>query len=322
MTVLCCGLSEAAALATRLGDEAMHHHMQAFLARVQTTVERYGGSMIQYGVDGCMALFGAPRAHEDHARRAVLAALALQQALPEPQHAEHIALSIGVHTGPVVVGSLGHEAQRLYTAMGETIHLATSLQHAATAGDVLMSSTTYQLVQEEVQGEGWESSTHGTIALAERVYRVHEVVQRRAGVPDRHAQPRSPFVGRAHEVAILHERLAQGERGQGQVIGITGEAGIGKSRLLAEFWRDVQGRQLTRLTGQCLPYGQMSPYLPVLMLLRQRCQIADGDAPETVRTKVYAAAQEVQIGSRGGYRPPAAATGRLRRGWVAGARQP
>jgi class 3 adenylate cyclase/tetratricopeptide (TPR) repeat protein len=297
VTVLCCGLSEAAALATRLGDEAMHHHMQAFLVRVQTTVERYGGSMIQYGVDGCMALFGAPRAHEDHARRAVLAALALQQALPESQHAEHMAISIGVHTGPVVVGSLGREAQRLYTAMGETIHLATSLQRAATAGDVLMSSATYQLVQEEVRGERWEAGTRGTIALAERVYRVREVVQRRAGVPERQAQPRSPFVGRAHELAILHERLAQAERGQGQVIGITGEAGIGKSRLLAEFWRDVQGRQLTRLTGQCLPYGQMSPYLPVLMLLRQRCQITDADAPDTIRTKVYDAAHEVQIGA-------------------------
>ena len=186
---------------------------------------------------------------------------------------------------------------RLYTAMGDTIHLATSLQHAAAAGDILMGSATYQLVQEEVRGELWETDTRGAIPLPARVYRVREVVQRRAGVPERHAQPRSPFVGRAHELAILHERLAQAERGQGQVVGITGEAGIGKSRLLAEFWRSVQGRQLTCLTGQCLPYGQMSPYLPVLTLLRQRCQITDADAPETIRTKVYAAVQEARIGS-------------------------
>jgi class 3 adenylate cyclase/DNA-binding winged helix-turn-helix (wHTH) protein/tetratricopeptide (TPR) repeat protein len=297
VTVLCGGLSEAAALATRLGAEAMHHYMQALLAHVQTTVEQYGGNMVQYGVDGFMALFGAPIAYEDHARRAVLAAHALQQALPEPQHAARLALSIGVHTGPVVVGSLAHEPHRLYTAMGDTIHLATSLQHAAAAGDILMGSATYQLVQEEVRGELWETDTLGTLALPAWVYRVREVVRRRAGVPERRAHPRGPFVGRAHELAILHERLAQAERGQGQVVGITGEAGIGKSRLLAEFWHSVQGRQLTCLTGQCLPYSQMSPYLPVLTLLRRRCQITDADAPETIRTKVYAAVQEARIGS-------------------------
>jgi class 3 adenylate cyclase/predicted ATPase len=297
VTVLCCGLTEAAPLATRLGAEAMHHRMQAFLARAQTTVERYGGSMIQYGVDGFMALFGAPMAHEDHARRAVLAALALQQEPQGQQDAERLAVSIGVQTGPVVVGSLAHDPQRLYTAMGDTIHLATCLQHAAAAHDILIGSATYQLVQEEVQGEVWEVSAHGSRPLPEPVYRVHEVVQRRAGVPGRHAQRGSPFVGRAHELAILHERLAQAERRQGQVVGITGEAGIGKSRLLAEFWRNVQSRQVTCLAGQCLPYGQMTPYLPVLALLRQCCHITDTDAPDTIRTKVYAAVQEAHIGS-------------------------
>jgi predicted ATPase len=275
----------------------MHHRMQAFLARVQTIVERYGGSMIQYGVDGFMALFGAPMAHEDHARRAVLAALALQQEFQGQQDAERLAISIGVQTGPVVVGSLAHDAQRLYTAMGDTIHLATCLQQAAAAHDIVIGSATYQLVQEEVQGEVWEARTHGMIPLAGQVYRVWGVLRRRAGVPERHAQSRSPFVGRVHELAILHERLAQAERRQGQVVGITGEAGIGKSRLLAEFWRSVQSRQVTYLAGQCLPYGQMTPYLPVLALLRQRCQIADTDAPDTIRTKVYAAVQEAHIGS-------------------------
>jgi AAA ATPase domain len=119
--------------------------------------------------------------------------------------------------------------------MGDTIHLATCLQHAASGHDILVGSATYQLVQEEVQGEVWEASTRGMIPLAGQVYRVWDVVRRRAGVPERHAQSRSSFVGRAHELAILHERLAQAERGQGQVVGITGEAGIGKSRLLAEF---------------------------------------------------------------------------------------
>ncbi len=297
VTVLCCGLTEAAALATRLGAEAMYQRMQAFLARVQATVEQYGGSIIQYGVDGFMALFGAPMAYEDHARRAVLAALALRQELWRQHDAERLAVAIGVQTGPVVVGYLPHDRQRLYTAMGDTVHLATCLRHVAPAQAILIGHATYQLVQEEVRGEFWEASTRGAVALVEPVYRVQEVVQRRAGVHGHGAQPRSPFVGRAHELAILHERLALAERGQGQVVGIAGEAGIGKSRLLAEFWRAVQGRQVTCLAGQCLPYGQMTPYLPVLTLLRQRCQITETDAPDTIRAKVSRAVQEGAIGA-------------------------
>jgi class 3 adenylate cyclase/DNA-binding winged helix-turn-helix (wHTH) protein/tetratricopeptide (TPR) repeat protein len=297
VTVLCGGLTDAAALAMRLDAEAMHHHMQGFLGCAQTVVERYGGSIVQYGADGFMALFGAPMAHEDHARRAVLAAFALQQELQGQQGAERLAVSIGVQSGPVVVGRLARGAQQLYTAIGDTVHVATSLQHAAAAHAILIGSATYQLVQEEVQGEVWEAGTPGSIPWPEPVYRVRGVVRRRAGVVGRHAQPRGPFVGRAHELAILHERLAQAERRQGQVVGITGEAGIGKSRLLTEFWRAIQGRQVTYVSGQCLPYGQTSPYLPVLALLRQRCHISDTDAPDTIRAKLYAAVQEAGIES-------------------------
>jgi class 3 adenylate cyclase/tetratricopeptide (TPR) repeat protein len=297
VTVLYCGLSEAAALAGRLGAEAMYQRMQAFLTCAQATAEQYGGSIVQYGVDGVMALFGAPMAYEDHARRAVLAALALQQELQGQPHRERLAVSIGVQSGGVVVGRLAHDRQQLYTAMGDTVHLATRLRHMAPAHAILIGHATYQLVQEEVRGELWEASTPGAAALGEPVYRVHEVVQRRAGVHGHRAQPRSRLVGRAHELAILRQRLAMAERGQGQVVGITGEAGIGKSRLLAEFWRAVQGRRVTCLAGQCLPYGQMTPYLPVLTLLRQRCQITETDAPDTIRAKVARAVQEGAIGA-------------------------
>jgi class 3 adenylate cyclase len=215
VTVLCCGLTEAAALAGRLGAEAMYQRMQAFLARVQATVEQYGGSIIQYGVDGVMALFGAPMAYEDHARRAVLAALALRQELWRQQDAERLAVAIGVQTGPVVVGYLPHDRQRLYTAMGDTVHLATCLQHVAPAQAILIGHATYQLVQEEVRGELWGAPTGGAISLPEPVYRVHEVVQRRAGVHGHGAQPRSPCVGRAHDGDWCCRRLLDhpGDRG-------------------------------------------------------------------------------------------------------------
>jgi class 3 adenylate cyclase len=153
VTVLCAGLVEATAQAAQLGPEAMHCLMQACLATAQQVLPPYGGTLTHISGEGFVALFGAPLAEEDHARRAVLAAVALQQAL-QAHHAGDsppVPLSIGVHTGPVVVGSLGEENHRLYTALGETIELASRLRQRATPGTILLSAATQQLVQTEVQ---------------------------------------------------------------------------------------------------------------------------------------------------------------------------
>jgi DNA-binding winged helix-turn-helix (wHTH) protein len=126
---------------------------------------------------------------------------------------------------------------------------------------------------------------------------VQGMTQRRAGVPRRGTPPRNPFVGRVQELAMLHERLAQAERGQGQLMGITGEPGLGKSRLLTEFRCSVQGRQVTCLDGQCLPYGRAMLYFPVLTLLRQRCGITDSDPPDAIHAKVQRVVKEAHVGS-------------------------
>jgi class 3 adenylate cyclase/DNA-binding winged helix-turn-helix (wHTH) protein len=301
VTVLCCGLTAAAPLAAQLGAEAMHHLMQTFFTSAQTTVERYGGSLLDYGGDGFLALFGAPVAHEDHARQAVLAALELRQrlgtpqALPGHQHRAPLAVSMGVHTGPVVVGGLDINPQRLYTALGTTTALAAHLQHVAPSEGIVLSAATYQLVQEEVQGEEWESSAGSETPLLRPVYTVRGITQRRAGVPRRRSPYYSPFIGRAQELAILQARLAQAERGQGQCIGITGEPGIGKSRLLTEFQRRMGDQQVTVRAGQCLPYGRATPYLPLLTLLRQHCRITDTDLTDAIRANVQHAAQEAHL---------------------------
>jgi class 3 adenylate cyclase len=160
VTVLCGALAEALALAARLGPEAMHHLMREVLALAQETVQRHDGTIIQVSGEGFLALFGAPVAHEDHARRAVLAALALRQRLHALDALRRlppgVALRLGLHSGPVVVGSLADAPQRPYTAAGDTLHLATRLQQQATPDTVLVSATTYALVQDEVQGEACE----------------------------------------------------------------------------------------------------------------------------------------------------------------------
>jgi class 3 adenylate cyclase len=127
--MLCGALAEASALAGRLGPEAMYHLMRDVLALAQATVQRYGGSLLQVSGEGFVGLFGAPVAHEDHARRAVLAALELRQHLRVPAalrgQPHGVAVRLGLHTGAVVVGPLQHDPQRPYTAAGDTLHLAT-----------------------------------------------------------------------------------------------------------------------------------------------------------------------------------------------------
>jgi class 3 adenylate cyclase/DNA-binding winged helix-turn-helix (wHTH) protein/tetratricopeptide (TPR) repeat protein len=301
VTVLCGALAEAPTLAARLGPEAMHYLMYDVLMLAQDTVQRYEGTLTQVSSDGFLALFGAPVAQEDHARRAVSAALELRQRLRAP-HAirgqpHGVALRLGLHTGPVVVGPLAYEPQRPYTAAGDTLHLATCLQQRAAPDTLLVSAATYALVQDEVQGEAC-----ATLALKgpfppEPIYRIRALLQRRAGVPRRGARPLSRFVGRTQELALLHERLAQALCGQGQVIGIAGEPGLGKSRLLAEFVHSLRGRPVTYCEGHCLAYGSATPYLPVRDLFRQLWDLPDAAPATAITATIHQRLREAGVAS-------------------------
>ena len=287
VTVLCGALAEAPTLAARLGPEAMYHLMHDVLALAQDTVQRYEGSLTQVSGDGFLALFGAPVAQEDHARRAVLAALDLRQRLCVPNairgQPHGVEVRLGLHTGPVVVGPLAYEPQRPYTAAGETLSLAIRLRQRATPDTLLVSAATYALVQDEVQGEVGEALLLDGPSTPVPTYAIHGLLRRRAGVPRCGARPLSRFAGRTQELALLHERLAQALGGQGQVIGIAGEPGLGKSRLLAEFVHRLRGRPVTYCEGHCLAYGRATPYLPVRDLLRRLWDLPDA-APATATT--------------------------------------
>ena len=290
VTVLCGALAEAPTLAARLGPEAMYHLMRDVLALAQDTVQRYGGTLLQVSGEGFLALFGAPVAQEDHARRAVLAALELRQRLRTPDalrgQPHGVALRLGLHTGPVVVGPLAHDPQRPYTAVGDTLALATRLQQQAAPDTLLLSAATYALVQAEVQGAAWAAGPSDASVSPVVGYVVHGLLRRRAGVPRRGARLLSPLVGRARELALLHERLALAASGQGQVIGMAGEPGMGKSRLLAEFAHSLNGQSVTYCEGHCLAYGSATPYLPVRDLLRQLWGLPDTAAPDVLTATI------------------------------------
>jgi class 3 adenylate cyclase/tetratricopeptide (TPR) repeat protein len=290
-------LANSTPIAERIGPEAMHTLLNRFFEVALNEVHRYEGTINQFLGDGFMALFGAPLAHEDHARRAVFAALALQRTLKEAHLGEpygvECAFRMGLNSGLVVVGSIGDNLRMDYSAVGDTTNLASRLQDHAAPGDILISESTSRLVQGAVRLEGLPPvQVKGKIEPVS-IYKVVGTLPRRSPIASRSERILSPFVGRERELATLEAVFAQVEASQGQVVGIVAEAGGGKSRLLYEFRQRLQDKQVTYLEGRCLSYGSTMPYHPLLDVLRHNCGISETESPEAIIEKVRFALQEV-----------------------------
>ena len=296
-TVLCGAMHEAAALAGRLGPEGLYRVTQTLGGLAQEVMQHYAGILTALTSEGFTALFGAPVAQEDHAQRAVRAALTLHErlhhhpALGVLLGESHLALQMGLHSGLVVGGWLGQDPQRRYTAVGAPVHLARRLQEQARPGTILVSAATYHLVQAEVQGVPC-----GCLDLEGQpgplpVYAVQGLLRQPGGVAGRGRWAVSPLVGRQPELAALHRALAQAGAGQGQVVALVGEAGVGKSRLVAELVQAPPTRGWQVLASAAVSYGQAPPYGPVRDLLTRWTQVEDRDDPRTIAAKVTAHVQ-------------------------------
>lgn len=300
VSVLFCDLVGSTALAERLGAETMHDLLNRFFELALAEVHRLEGTINQFLGDGFMALFGAPIAHEDHAWRAVLAALGLQKQIRD-KSAElgsdlgaELSVRMGINTGWVVVGGIGDHLRMDYTAIGDTTNLAARLQQVARPGTILVSEAVARLVQGPVllaelppvlvKGKAEPIRPFEVVGLAER----SESEAQAEGAL-------SPFVGRKRELAVLDELVDLAASGEGQVVGIAGEAGAGKSRLLHELRLRRWGRDAARLSGRCLSYGSGVPYLPWLHLLRSAWQIGESEAPAQVVAKVRSGLEAVGL---------------------------
>jgi class 3 adenylate cyclase/tetratricopeptide (TPR) repeat protein len=292
VTVLFCDLVGSTALAERLGPDAMHDLLNRVFETALAEVHRYEGTVNQFLGDGFMALFGAPLAHEDHARRAALAALGVARALERPlvlDAGAQVTLTtrMGLNTGLVVVGAIGDNLRMDYTAVGDCTHLAARLQQHATPGSILVSQATARLIEGHVALEPLGALDLRGFSSPVTAFRLTGAAPVLGAEPPTRRAP-GHFVGREREVATLRGLVGEVAQGQGRVAGIVGEPGVGKSRLLAELRRGV-GAQVAWLEGRCLSYGSAIPYLPVLDLLRQACAIVDADPPERAAEKVRAA---------------------------------
>jgi class 3 adenylate cyclase/tetratricopeptide (TPR) repeat protein len=297
VTVLFCDVANSTPIAERLGPEHMHTLLNRFFELALDAVHRYEGTINQFLGDGFMALFGAPLAHEDHARRGVLSALALQRTLQEADvgkpYGEECQFRMGLNSGLVVVGSIGDNLRMDYSAIGDTTNLASRLQQLAEPGTILVSESTSRLVQGAVRLEALQPVEVKGKTERVPIYKVIGTFPRRSPIASRSERTLSPFVGRERELATLEALVAQVEAGQGQVVGIVAEAGGGKSRLLYEFRQRLQDKRVTYLEGRCLSYGSSIPYHPLIDVLRHHCGISETDSPETIHEKVRFALQEV-----------------------------
>jgi class 3 adenylate cyclase/tetratricopeptide (TPR) repeat protein len=298
VTVLFCDIVNSTPLTERLGAEGMRDLVRAFLEASLAEVHRYGGTAPQFTGDGFMALFGAPLTQEDHVRRALLAALAVQRALHEGGEAadpELFALTvrIGIHTGPVVFGPVADKLSMDYTVIGDTANVAARLQQAAEPGKILLSEATCLLAQGYARVEPVGPLILKGKAEPISAFRLIAVSHRRSGLRESPSPRTAVFVDRESELAILNNFLRQVENGHGQAVGLVGEPGIGKSRLLAEFRRQVAGGRASWVEGRCLSYGTAIPYLLALDLLRSNCGILEADMPDVVADKVRAGMREV-----------------------------
>jgi class 3 adenylate cyclase/tetratricopeptide (TPR) repeat protein len=291
VTVLFVDVSGFTSLSERLDPEDVHRLMTRAFELMLAEVHRYEGTVNQFLGDGIMALFGAPIAHEDHARRAVHAALGICAAVEgyraELQRSQGMDFHVrqGLNTGLVVVGSIGSDLRMDYTAVGDTTNVAARLQQAADRGRVLVSEATYRLV------EGYfHTRPLGHMALkgkAEPV-RAWEVVSARAARTRLDVEAErglTPYVGRARELRLLQECFERTRSGQGQVAFVVGEPGIGKSRLLYEFRRWL-GDQATWLEGRCISFGRSIALHPVIDMMKRNFRIEEDDDAATIAAKV------------------------------------
>ncbi|HUR73203.1 MAG TPA: adenylate/guanylate cyclase domain-containing protein [Sporichthya sp.] len=286
VTVLFADVARSMDLAQLLDADELTEVMQGLFALCQRAVEEFGGIVDKFTGDGVMALFGAPVAQEDHARRGCHAALRLVQeaaayGVTLRQRGVELAVRVGLNSGEVVAGSVGEA----FTAVGHTVGLAQRMESAATPGSVCMSEYTAALVGREFRLRDLGPTAVKGSSVPVRVFALDGAV----GGSSRAARRRSGsarLVGRDDEVAALEAALVGAEAGSAQVIGLVGEAGAGKSRLCEELARRAGelGVRVRRCAG--VSHAQAVPLLPILGLFQDYFDVEEGDAPAEVRARV------------------------------------
>jgi class 3 adenylate cyclase len=265
LTVMFCDLVNSTMLSERLDPEELRDVMQAYQQACVAAITSFDGYVAKYLGDGLLVYFGYPTAHEDEAARAVQAGLAIVDKLRSAELPHHLHVRVGIHTGLVVAGEMGSGKYPEHLAIvGETPNIAARLQEQAPSDSVVISAITYHLVAGLFECEDMGQRMLKGISRPLSVYRVvrGSEAQTRFEVAVRAGL--TPLVGREHELGLLQERWEKARQGEGQMVLLSGEAGIGKSRLVQTLENRVIIEGATRIQFRCSAYHQSSAFYPII----------------------------------------------------------
>ena len=277
LTVMFCDLVGSTALSEKLDPEELRSLLHAYRTLCGDVIARYDGFVARYVGDGILTYFGWPTAHEEDAERAVRAALEIVHTVKRASSTEDLSVRIGIATGPVVVGETAGAGDQSKLAVGSTPNLAARLQGLAAADQIVIAASTRRLV-----GNAFELTDLGEHDLKGIAEPVHAWRVERALVTEsrfdanRGGSALTPLVGREEELDLLLRRWSQARDGEGQVVLLSGEPGIGKSRILSALRERLEAQGVQALRFQCSPYYVNSAFWPSHRQLRTGVEVHPG----------------------------------------------
>ncbi len=306
VTILICDLEGSTSLTEKLGDEKAFSIIDELFGILTQQVHKYEGTVQEFRGDGIMALFGAPIALENAAQRAVSSALAIHQEVTKFSHriqeedqGTAMRMRIGIHNGPVILGTIGSDLRLEFQIIGDTVNLAARVQSLADPGTIYVTEEIFKLTEGFFRFEGLGEKQVKGKETPIKVYRViaPSSLRTRFDVSAEHGL--TPFIGRQREMELLLDGLKRTKSGQGQTFSLISEAGLGKSRLLYEFRKAVANEELTFLEGQCISNGRRQAYYPLIAILRSNFNVLEGEDDPAIRTKVQKGLENLGVEETG-----------------------
>ena len=303
VTVMFCDMEGYTAFAEELGPEKAYRIMDKIYELLIHSVHDFGGTVNEMTGDGIMALFGAPIALEDAHQRTLRAAISIHREMirfnEKLKQAKGglppIQMRIGIHTGLVVVGTLGNDLRVEFKAVGDTVNLAARMEQLAEPGTTYVTENTFKLTEGYFRFEALGDKEIKGKEKSLRVYRVIAPSRRRTHFDVSTERGLTPLVGRQRELELVLDGYERSTEGRGQAISVISEAGIGKSRLLYEFRKAVTNEDVTFLEGRCLSYSRNVAYYPIVDLLKANFDIQDTDTDQETREKVTKGLQSMKV---------------------------
>jgi len=294
VTVMFCDMEGFTPMSELLGIEEAYSVMDQVYEILIHKVHDYEGTVNEMTGDGIMALFGAPVALEDAPQRAIRSSLAIHREMAkfsdqlrqETKSALPVKMRIGIHTGPVVVGTVGNDLRVEFKAVGDTVNLASRMEGQAQPGTTYITEDTFKLTEGLFRFEGLGQRMIKGKQEPVNVYRAIAPSTMRTRFDVSAERGLTPLAGRERELELLFDGLERSKAGRGQAFSIMAEAGIGKSRLLYEFRKAVAYEDVTFLEGRCLSYSRGVAYHPIIDTLKATFDIHEGDGDLEIRAKL------------------------------------